>query len=116
MSMFDREKVLERTGGEELLVRLVDRLTVLLPQQLEAVEKAIAAQDAKTLERTAHSIKGALGNFEAPEPVAMARQLEACGAEARFAEALELLPELRRLAALLLAELREFAGLPPAGG
>lgn len=116
MSMFDREKVLERTGGEELLVRLVDRLTVLLPQQLETVEKAIASEDAKTLERTAHSIKGALGNFEAPEPVGVARQLEQCGAEARFAEAAALLPELRRLAGLLLAELREFAGLPPAGG
>jgi len=115
MSMFDREKVLERTGGEELLARLVDRLTVLLPQQLDAVETAIAAEDARTLERTAHSIKGALGNFEAPDPVGVARQLEACGAEGRCADASALLPELRRLTTLLLVELREFAGLPPAG-
>lgn len=112
--MFDKEKVLDRTGGGELLVRLVDRLSVLLPQQLDTLEKAIAAEERLNLERTAHSIKGALGNFEAPDPVGIARQLEKCGEEGRFADAAALVPEMRRLATLLLAELREFAGLPPA--
>ena len=114
--MFDGEKVLERTGGRELLARLVSRLSVLLPQQLETLEQALAQRDARTLERTAHSIKGALGNFEAAEPVAVARELEACGADARFDDALALTPELRRLAGALLPELREFAGLPAAEG
>jgi HPt (histidine-containing phosphotransfer) domain-containing protein len=46
------------------------------PKILAEAEAALASQDGKTLERAAHSIKGAAGYFFATEIVTTARELE----------------------------------------
>jgi CheY-like chemotaxis protein/HPt (histidine-containing phosphotransfer) domain-containing protein len=68
------------TGGNEKLVRsLVKTFLADAPKTLSAIRSAIRKNDAETLARAAHSLKGTLSIFDARKAVAAARNLEAMG-------------------------------------
>jgi HPt (histidine-containing phosphotransfer) domain-containing protein len=64
------------------------------PGRITEIETSTAAQDAKTLTRAAHSIKGAAGNFGAHHLCEIARQIETFGKDSDFAGARAALPQL----------------------
>ena len=71
---------MERTGADlELARELIVLLLRDLPNMTEALDKAVAGNDAKTVERTAHAMKGAVANFSARPSVAAAEVLERMG-------------------------------------
>jgi HPt (histidine-containing phosphotransfer) domain-containing protein len=117
--MFDRTKALERTGGDaDLLRELAEVFLEECPRWMGDIDDAVAAGDARKLQRAAHSLKGgvdsfgARGAFEASfalEKMARANELGSL-AEAQFA----LRAQIERLLPELAAFVREGAPADPA--
>ncbi|WP_049876512.1 hybrid sensor histidine kinase/response regulator [Sorangium cellulosum] len=117
--MFDRTKALERTGGDaDLLRELAEVFLEECPRWMSDIDDAVAAGDARKLQRAAHSLKGgvdsfgARGAFEASfalEKMARANELGSL-AEAQFA----LRAQIERLLPELAAFVREGAPADPA--
>jgi len=78
--IIDEASLRERVGDDpELLAEIIGLFLDETPQLVAAIEDAIARGDAKRLERTAHRLKGAVGNFGARPASNAALQLEMFG-------------------------------------
>ena len=76
--LLDEAEAMRRLGGDrELLCELTDVLFEAYPNQLFELRQAIALRDDETMRRTAHTLKGELGNFGACRASAAAWRLEA---------------------------------------
>jgi PAS domain S-box-containing protein len=92
---FDPEIALEQAQGDhELLVEIVDLFLDELPRQTLLLRDALARQDSNALERTAHKLKGSIGNFGARRAYDAALRLEVIGREERLSDAPAALTEL----------------------
>jgi HPt (histidine-containing phosphotransfer) domain-containing protein len=94
----------DRELGRELL----DCLRAEAPGLMAQLRQAVAAADANTLNRTAHSLKGAVGNFFATPVADTARRLEMLGAEGKFEGAPALAGQLGCQLDDLMAEIARF--------
>ena len=56
----------EFKGDEEILVELCAAFLLEIPSSVAAIAAAVTSKDAKALEFTAHTLKGAAANFQAP--------------------------------------------------
>ena len=74
---------------------LVEIFRAECPVLLGQMDRAIADQDAKTLRRAAHTLKGSAALFSAEHTVNLARNLETMGKEGRFDGAVDALKLLR---------------------
>jgi HPt (histidine-containing phosphotransfer) domain-containing protein len=70
---------LEETAGAEFVVELVDTFLSEAPAMLADLRRALAAGDADTFRRTAHSLKSNGNTFGAQSFAAMAKALELNG-------------------------------------
>lgn len=87
-SLVDFRGALGRLGGnEQLLDELVEFFLEDCPELLAEARAAIDRQDARSLERTAHSIRGLAANFGAQSTVQAAALLEELGRNADLAAA-----------------------------
>ena len=78
--LFDRQDTLTRMDGDWELFREVTEIFIVDSRKmLEMVHEAIAAGDGGGLNRAAHTLKGALGNFSARVPMELAQKLERLG-------------------------------------
>ncbi|MGA7853819.1 MAG: Hpt domain-containing protein [Candidatus Acidiferrales bacterium] len=85
------KELLSRFGGDaELLRELADLFIQSCPKMLEDIRDAVQKQDAKALERAAHSLKGCVGNFFSKGARETAQQLEFVGKSGDLAGAAEL--------------------------
>ncbi|MBF0539816.1 MAG: response regulator, partial [Nitrospirae bacterium] len=90
--VFDREDVFNRLNGDEDLMRKIFEVFALdAPRQMEILKNALDANDATTVERQAHSIKGMAANVggvltknEAMRMEIAARKLNLSKAQLRF--------------------------------
>ncbi|MDA0746127.1 MAG: response regulator [bacterium] len=74
---WDAKDVLENLDGDdELLRELVQMFLKDGPRRVEALRKAVLNANVAEVQREAHSLKGALGNFQASQAVALAQSLE----------------------------------------
>jgi HPt (histidine-containing phosphotransfer) domain-containing protein len=111
--MLDVETTLERLAGdEELFGEIAQILIATAPAQLESIAAALAAQNLKSAYEEAHSLKGAVAAFEAPEVFQLvasveklARAADAPAANAAFAAA-------KPMVEALLGELAQFTPAP----
>jgi CheY-like chemotaxis protein/HPt (histidine-containing phosphotransfer) domain-containing protein len=86
--IFDRAVALMRTEGDlELLQELVVLFLDDCPKVLANLRQAMLASDAPTLERLAHTLKGAVENFAAHPTAAAAQRLEILGRQGNMQEA-----------------------------
>ena len=82
------DELLERVDGDRVLIaELLDLLRDDYPEQIEAMRRAIAVGNNKTLEMVAHSMKGALGNLAATNGAELASELEKIGKSGHAAHA-----------------------------
>jgi len=73
----DRGSILERLeGNQDLLIEVIQAFQEEAPQLIEAMRKALRQGDMKQLARSAHSMKGAAGNFSTCGTASAASQLE----------------------------------------
>ena len=113
VSVFDRNMALARFGKDrELLQEIVVLFLDEAPRLLSEIRASITRRDANALERAAHTLKGAVGNFGARSAFEAALRLEVMGRDGDFAKAAEACVELEKEIARLeraLAALREGA-------
>lgn len=99
---------LRRDYGNELVTRIIDMFLPDTAQRLSQFPQLIAQGDIKMLEREAHALKGACGNFGALRMMALSETLETQAEEGELHNALalsaQLMEEFRRLKPLLEAE------------
>ena len=75
--IFDRAAALGRVGNDEaLLFDLSKMFGVEMPKKLSAVRDALEKNDAESLRRAAHSVKGSLSPFAASRATEAAARLE----------------------------------------
>ena len=73
----DRASLLERVeGDQELLTEMIHLFQEDVPTLLNTMHDALDKGDMTLLERSAHSLKGALGNLSAIATAAAAQKLE----------------------------------------
>jgi two-component system, sensor histidine kinase and response regulator len=102
----DRASILEHLdGSQELLTELVQLFLEEAPQLIEAMRKALQQGDMQELGRSAHSMKGAAGNFCAHGTVSAASQLENHAKKADAESAKACLATLEAIVERLLPEL-----------
>ena len=95
VQFFDVEQALSYMDGDgELLRATVELFLEEYPKILARLHTALADQDAKTLEREAHSIKGAAANLGATATYEAALRLEQIGQAESWGRALDALTEL----------------------
>ena len=104
---FDIPASLARVEGNvALLEDLVALFLAELPKLLTNLQEAVSAGDARAIERTAHKLKGSVGNFVAPPAFEAALKLEGLGREGSLSEAgvalAEMETELNRLKSVML--------------
>ena len=86
----DREEMMACVGGDEELFReLVELFVSDYPGHLGRIREAVNDGDADGLERAAHTLKGAVGNFAAKTVFQTALDLENMGRNGEFEGALE---------------------------
>jgi len=91
----DLDRALARVGGDrELYCELLDMLFEDAPGQVADMREAINGGDAKRVEQTAHSLKGAAANLEAGPLRDVALWLETLGRDERLNSAQGVLAEL----------------------
>lgn len=94
---FDLDKALTHMDGDqELLHNLVQVFIEESAGQLAAIQEGIQEADAGAVERAAHAIKGAVGNFAAQRSYDLAYHLEILGRERRFNDLPQAFAELEQ--------------------
>lgn len=89
------DAVIDAVGGNmKLLARVRDAFAAQSPKLLAAIREAIAENDADTLYRSAHTLKGAISNFGDGEALSAIIDIERAGKAAEFKVAETLLPRL----------------------
>ncbi|PKN56868.1 MAG: hypothetical protein CVU56_13870 [Deltaproteobacteria bacterium HGW-Deltaproteobacteria-14] len=108
--VFDEAKVLSFVAEDsEFLTSLVDLFVETSPKQVAAIGAAIAGADAVALERSAHQLKGSVGNFGADRARHWAHTLEMAGRTNALAGTDEVLKKLASEIDALRGALRDLA-------
>ncbi|MBV6433764.1 MAG: hypothetical protein IANPNBLG_03983 [Bryobacteraceae bacterium] len=95
LAVLDRSIALSRVGGDtELLQEMAQLFLEEYPSQLSLIRAAVQARDAKALERSAHSLKGSIGNFGAESAHQAAFALEMIGRQGNLDQADDALRKL----------------------
>jgi two-component system, sensor histidine kinase and response regulator len=104
--IMNRESALVRLGGDAKLLRqLADFYAEDAPKLLRELEAALAADDAKLVHQTAHSLKGLAANFDAFAAVTAARDMELAAHAGNLQACPSLLDSLRSEIARLIEAL-----------
>ena len=65
-SLIDMDRLMkEFAGDEEILAELCGAFRAELPKMMLSIANAVQAKDSKALEFSAHTLKGAVANFQA---------------------------------------------------
>jgi two-component system sensor histidine kinase/response regulator len=109
----DRDRLMERLGGDEEL--LIDVVRIFLddcPVRLAAIKAAVDSRDAERIRTTAHALKGAAANLSAQGLFEAAAMLERLGAESRLEPAEAAWRQLSVEATSVIDALRRFETTP----
>lgn len=102
---------LDRVGGDSQLLEEIAKLFLdNTPKLLEQIRQAVADRDALALSRSAHALKGSVGNFGADAAFQAAFRLEEMGRSGELAgadEAYAALAEVMQGVTQVLATLAE---------
>ena len=93
-------------GGPRMIREMADLLLVESDELIQQIHQALQEQDAKTLQRAAHTIKGSAAVFGAKRVVAAALRLEVLGRERSLKGGEGLLQELEKHYAELAKTIR----------
>jgi CheY-like chemotaxis protein len=110
--VIDEAELMNRVGGDaELLAELIDLFLQECPRLINLMQKALEEQNAKELEKTAHSLKGMVGNFSAKDCFEAALELERLGRSGELANAQvafqDLEKKIKNLESLLAARRKQ---------
>ena len=108
-SLISKDRLMQEFAGDEEILRdMTVAFRAELPNLMTKIETAIKEKDPKKLEYGAHTLKGAISNFQAPSLTDAAFTLEKMGRAGDIGGASE---SMAKLQALLVAFDKELAGL-----
>lgn len=111
LAVLDRVSALSRVGGDaELLQEMAQLFLEEFPSQMDAIRQAVSTRNAREIERSAHSLKGSVGNFGAVAAQQAALDLEMLGRAGNLAPIEGALSTLERAIRELTPAMRELAG------
>ena len=114
-SRVDWSAALENVMGDrDLLKTVIDAVLAECPAMLQQLDQAVAAGDAATVRRAAHTIKGSLRTFEATRAADLAESIEEAGRNGNLEGVSGLVPELKQELTAVLQELAAFSVDSPA--
>ena len=93
-------------GNEDLFREIAGMFLESCSDYIAKIKKGIEGNDGGVLEREAHSLKGAVGNFGAKEAYAVAHRLEKLGEEGKIAAAAGELSNLENVLNELASEMK----------
>jgi CheY-like chemotaxis protein len=104
---FDETDMLERMENDHDFVRMIlDSSLLELPKLLDGLRDVSLGNDAVTLRRQAHTIKGVAANISAAALKEICLKFETAAKDGGSASARELLPELERTVAMTIEAIR----------
>jgi PAS domain S-box-containing protein len=93
--VFDKDALLKAFDNDwDFLKEVIDMFIADYPQMLKNIHNAIQIMDAPALQRTAHALKGMLGNFQVETAIKKAYDLEKMGTEENFEQAADIYTQL----------------------
>ncbi len=105
--ILDKSELMRRVDNDlELLKELTDTLVENKDQWLADIKLAAKQDSAPDLEKSAHTLKGAVSNFGAPTVYETVSKLEAFAKDKKFREALSLITVLEQKIEMLVMELK----------
>ncbi len=109
MEVIQKEKFIENFQyfDKEIVADIINIFIDEYPERMETIKKNIDEKDFKQLGFNAHSLKGVIANFVAPEPHELARRLEMKGKNNDGEGVEELYGELKQKCDILVEELKE---------
>ena len=109
MGLIDKKQFLENFQyfDNEVVNEIINIFIDEYPERMETLRKNIDEKDFEQLKFNAHSLKGVVANFVAPEVQELARQLELKGAHKDTTDVEQLFTELKEKTALVVEELKE---------
>lgn len=107
MEVINKEQFIDsfQYFDKEIVLEIIDIFIDEYPERIENLEISINNKDFPQLKFHAHSIKGVIANFAAPEAQELARQLENKGSSEDIEGTTELFEELKRMTENMLVEL-----------
>lgn len=107
--MIDKKQFLENFQyfDNEVVLEIINIFIDEYPERMETLKRNIDEKDFEQLKFNAHSLKGVVANFVAPEVQELARQLELKGANKDLSDAESLYKELHEKADFVIQELKE---------
>ena len=110
MQSIETLRAISPDDGGEFLREMITIYLQDTPQRLAELEQALARQDAASLVRPAHSIKGSSGNFGAHRFAKLAEDIEQQGKAGDLAAAVATYPTLQSEYARVTEVLNRVAG------
>ncbi|MBC8321194.1 MAG: Hpt domain-containing protein [Bacteroidetes bacterium] len=109
MGYINREQFLENFQyfDKEIVVEIIDLFITEFPDRLKTISDNIESVDFNNLKFNAHSLKGVIANFIAPEVEEEARKLEMMGNKNNIDGARKLFEEFKVSCGLMIDELIE---------
>ncbi len=95
-------------GGPEGLAQFISLVAKEAPEHLATIRESIVKRDAKTLQRSAHTLKSSVSYFGAADLVELAIAMEDHGKNASFEQAEALFTEIQQQVARVIAELNTY--------
>jgi PAS domain S-box-containing protein len=96
-SLGDVDGLLDGVGGDRRLLREMIRIFQDdSPTRLREIAKALKSDHAEAVQRAAHALKGAIGNFQGKEAYEAARKVEELASKGDLASAKDAFAELKR--------------------
>ncbi|MCD6298639.1 MAG: response regulator, partial [Deltaproteobacteria bacterium] len=109
--VLDMSKAMEVVAGNrELFQEIADMFIENLPGYLAEIKEAISKSDADALDRSAHSLKGSVGNFGAKRAFEAAYRLEKLGKDGKMGNAENEFSTLEKELTALEAEMKRVLG------
>jgi HPt (histidine-containing phosphotransfer) domain-containing protein len=108
-AVFDRSAALDRIDGDEdLLEAVLEVFASDMPEELEALNRALRNDDAAAVALKAHSMKGACLNVGAQALARLAYEIELAATHGRLRDIDSLMPEFERAFEVLQKTISKF--------